>query len=34
MIVDEKILENMEIRLLSDLNYQDNMLLTEIGGQE
>ena len=24
----------MEIRLSSDLNYQYNMLLTEIGGQE
>lgn len=34
VIVDEKKMENMEIRLSSDLNYQYNMLLTEIGGQE
>ena len=34
MIVDEKKLENMEIRLSSDVNYQYNMLLNEIGGQD
>ena len=34
VIVDEKSLENMEIFLSSDLNYQYNMVLTEIGGQE
>ena len=32
--VDEKILENMKVRLPSDLNYQYNMFLTEIGWQE
>ena len=34
MIVDENFLEYKEIRLSSDLNYQYNILLTEIGGQE
>ena len=32
VIVDENILENMEIRLSSDLNYQYNILPREIGG--
>ena len=34
VIVDENFLEYKEIRLSSDLNYQYNILLTEIGGQE
>ena len=34
MIVDQNFFEYKEIRLSSDLNYQYNILLTEIGGQE